>query len=182
MSYLQTVLTWFSLVAAGVMSAVGFAVWCDQHQVFPERRLLGAFRRLPWPVQFFLLAFSLHLIVHGSMKMENVELKMENAGVVVGVATTRTASALVCAATHRTASALTGGMVTAMPSVQTPPVRALAVRCDALAVRSDALAVRSDALAVRRGAGRTSYEILQPETGRVPANVELAQNWWRRGC
>ena len=73
MSLLQSILMWLSLVAAGVLSVIGFAVWCDQHQVFPGRRLLGAFRRLPWPVQFFLLAFSLHLIVHGSIKTNAVD-------------------------------------------------------------------------------------------------------------
>ena len=110
MSLLQSILMWLSLVAAGVLSVVGFGIWCGQHQVFPGRRLLGAFRRLPWPVQFFLLAFSLHLIVHGSIKTNAV-------GEVEGDVT------------NRTASALTGGMVTATPSVQTPPVGALAVRC-----------------------------------------------------
>ena len=72
MTCVQNILMWLSLVAAGVLSAVGFAVWCDWHQVFPGRRLLRAFRRLPWPVQFFLLVFSLHMIVHGSMKTNAV--------------------------------------------------------------------------------------------------------------
>ena len=72
MSHFQTILMWISAVAASVLSVVGLGIWCDRYQVFPGRRLLSAFRRLPWPVQFFLLAFSLHLIVHGSIKTNAV--------------------------------------------------------------------------------------------------------------
>ncbi len=72
MIIVQNTLMWISAVAAGVLSVAGFGVWCDRHQVFPGRRLLGAFRSLPWSVQFFLFAFSLHMVVHGSIKTNSV--------------------------------------------------------------------------------------------------------------
>ena len=134
MSHFQTILMWISAVAASVLSVVGLGIWCDRYQVFPGRRLLGAFRRLPWPVQFFLLAFSLHLIVHGSIKTNAV-------GEVEGAAQQRGRDILV--ACNKAASAF---------------------------------------FSRDRNVASPLYEIPQPEAGRVPANAELTQNWWRRGC
>ena len=125
---------WISAVAASVLSVVGLGIWCDRYQVFPGRRLLGAFRRLPWPVQFFLLAFSLHLIVHGSIKTNAV-------GEVEGAAQQRG--------------------------------RDIPVACNKAA---------SAFFSRDRNVASPLYEIPQPEAGRVPANAELTQNWWRRGC
>ena len=72
MTAVRQFLECFALSGLGVCALALLGVWCDRHQVFPGRRLLGAFRRLPRPVQFFLLAFSLHLIVHGSIKTNAV--------------------------------------------------------------------------------------------------------------
>lgn len=64
----QTVLMWVALVGLSVLAPLLFALWCKERQLFPGRRLLATYRRLPWFGQILLLAFAAHLIVYGSTK------------------------------------------------------------------------------------------------------------------
>ena len=59
---------WGALAGLSVLLPVLVALWCKERQLFPGRRLLVAYRRLPWFGQFLILAFAVHLIVFGSTK------------------------------------------------------------------------------------------------------------------
>lgn len=68
MAFYRTILMWTCLAALTVLAPTLFVIWCNIHQIFPGRRLLHVFRRLPWYAQFALAAFVAQLIVYGSTK------------------------------------------------------------------------------------------------------------------
>ena len=68
MRTIQTLLMWGALAGLSVLLPVLVALWCKERQLFPGRRLLVAYRRLPWFGQFLILAFAVHLIIFGSTK------------------------------------------------------------------------------------------------------------------